>query len=1060
MPRINKASESKEIQYDDVREANKQKSEYGAVVTPYYREQAAATIQSAFRGNRKLKAAKKWGQEVAHTSKAARRQRYWASRDERYQLKQMNRLKEPSDITANDAFNTKLVQAIKNNQYHLIDYTYKDFTPRLFAALRLGLITMNQLLSVKLMYESLICFNKGKMPGDPIERFRRYKISDPSGPFQPSIDITHWGETETELLQSELQKPEADEALHYYTINVPRHQAIGFFYFSINIGTRRPQFINLFSSYIDKLHLGTEEKTKVLALLELYTNSVSNEGKEELKQFILTHEPKLNNFLRYKYDFISPQNENNLGLTYAEFSREQASTQFLASLYYLNCQIPSVCIPQDDHPEKEQALLSFVLPTIDTLNTLQKIAHGEEATLPVAVVGPVTPRMIRAYDEIPASTLKGRTFTSSEVLLDTLYPTAGTLKAPSRPVESTYPGVDRTRKPHNYKCHDFMLSWHDVFHAWRSGSNYKEWLRYLRKLHDEKAGFFQGVDAMSHVIWDLSDLDLSVGQLFKDKPDKLERQIICFFRTLTEAGFDFTKPKDDNYLLIYSLFQSPECWGEPFGINPQALADYHLPWIDSPVQKEFTTFLEQANNMKSYMKDHPNASVVEVILRDLLKPEEEIDSALLDALRFKFKKIFYWSRNTGLYFKKEFREELKKMGVKPNVRENSPELIRTVLKNIVPQINLELAGFKWPDEIKQEIQHIKDYFKQNALMGHLVKQFEVDKEKQCVVLKTTKQSISDIPPKEFLNLYLKQLDDKTLNQVLAYGLKKNPDNELADSTNPIKLFQFLEENIISRLDFRNLNQLVYGDESSLKLLECFPPEKNQNAAFIPMIRSMMGVDARLSYIKKYFDLNPAILQSLNDPQKKYIYGLVKEFFKGDAPHIRIGDGRNGNKDAPKNVPITKAEHLKKAMNSFQIATQDKIPIQINDSQFKYQLVYERYQALFDKILENDLDPTSKKSFYTRKFGVNLFHSNAQTKSLTNTQLMHLRYLKDLFIDEVKSLINESTTDTQLISYIKDNINNKEHFINFNRTRYSFFMKDSTTSNRILMTELDKNHHIS
>jgi hypothetical protein len=81
------------------------------------------------------------------------------------------------------------------------------------------------------------------------------------------------------------------------------------------------------------------------------------------------------------------------------------------------------------------------------------------------------------------------------------------------------------------------------------------------------------------------------------------------------------------------------------------------------------------------LKDHPKATVVEVILHDLLKPAEKMDSALLaEVNKLGLKNLFYWSRNTGLYFKEEFRADLKKLGIAPNLRKNSPALIRIALK--------------------------------------------------------------------------------------------------------------------------------------------------------------------------------------------------------------------------------------------------------------------------------------------------------------------------------------------------------------------------------------------
>jgi hypothetical protein len=162
----------------------------------------------------------------------------------------------------------------------------------------------------------------------------------------------------------------------------------------------------------------------------------------------------------------------------------------------------------------------------------------------------------------------------------------------------------------------------------------------------------------------------------------------------------------------------------------------------------------------------------------------------------------------------------------------------------------------------------------------------------------------------------------------------------------------------------------------------------------------------------------------------------------------LGDGRNGDKNAEKKVTIKTKAEMQDAIKVIRDTTEVQMPMQNTDLQIKYQLLFEQYQSLFDKIVHQE-------GLYTRKYGINPFHSNDQTKVLTYTQLMHISYLKSLFIDEVKSLIKDPKADIKLIDCIKDNINKKEHFINFNRTRYGLFMKQTTTSKGILISELDK-----
>lgn len=330
-----------------------------------------------------------------------------------------------------ERFKTQLVEAIEDNHYHLIDFKHEHFTECLLASLRLGHINMNQMMTAKLMYESLKCFNLGKIPDNPRECFTHYKISDASGPYQPQKDISHWRWKQGVQLRDELQldtnKP------HYYTINLPHHQAVLFLQASIKRESKSEKFIQILKNYLIRTHKGTDgERVEKIKLLEEYVETPSSR-KDRLIKIIQEQEPKLKYFLDGRY--LKGDNEQTLGLSFPDFELEYDTAMFMANLFAVNCQIPMFCIPSEAQSVSvsEQPLLSFVLPTIDTLNILQIIAHGDEATMPQAIMGGVTTRMIRAFDEIPASrTLSPNT---AQKLLSVLYPTATKLQSSARPIE-------------------------------------------------------------------------------------------------------------------------------------------------------------------------------------------------------------------------------------------------------------------------------------------------------------------------------------------------------------------------------------------------------------------------------------------------------------------------------------------------------------------------------------------------------------------------------------------------------------------------------------------------
>ncbi|NDH09303.1 MAG: hypothetical protein EBY16_06770 [Gammaproteobacteria bacterium] len=653
--------------------AENEAEEYREVVEPYYRDQAAQTVQSAVKRWKKVKSSKAdletaMAQTPPPVNVAELRKRYHEAKSQ--PIKAMSRLEEPAFVVEEDKFILKLTEAIGNNDYREIDYADKHFTQRLFAALRLGIITTNQMMTAKLMYESLICFNKGKLPENLGQFFQRFEFNS-FGPYEPFY-ISHWNDAESMQFELELARRKSVEAYHYYTIDLARHQAIGFLYYGIDRGIKKDHFTRLLDEYIYKLELRRDEKKSIRALITAYKDSPNDsqdEYKQRLKDFILKQEPTLENFLQRRYDSLNE--EQTLGLTYEEFKVEINSVLFLVSLYAVDCQIPCLCIS----PSGEESLLSFVLPTIDSLNMLQKIAHGEEATFPQPVIGQLTPRMIRAFDEVPAC--KGKELSRSQELLKALHPNAVKLKAPSRPIELTYPGVEKTANPHGADCHDFLLSWHDLFHAWRNGSNYKEFIRQLRQLHDEKLGFAVRVDAMSKVLWELTDVDFSVGQVFRENSSTTVLNEYMMAAILKKAGIDFTQPSDDNYLFLYSVCQSAEAWGKPFSID---LANLHSAHDRG---EQFNQMCYKLADMKKYMAAHPRATVVEVILHDLLKPGEKEDEILLNVLdKAKLTTIFYWSKNSGLYFKDEFREQLNWLGINPQLRNNSPSMLRKALQSI------------------------------------------------------------------------------------------------------------------------------------------------------------------------------------------------------------------------------------------------------------------------------------------------------------------------------------------------------------------------------------------
>lgn len=676
---------------------------YRQTVTPYYRSEAATIIQKAFRIRKEAKdGAKFTGKEEKIVWK------------DHLQVLRMKKLREPA---RDEAFNRALLKNIKNYRYDLIDFAHENFTRHLFGALRAGLITQNELMTTKLMYDSLICFNKGKMPEKPAEHFGRYSLQD-RGPYNP-YRISYWHQRESSKM-SHLQYSEYKK-LHYYTINLPRHQVAALLYDKLRIAPDDTRTIPMLEDFFC-VREEDDIKKEAFVCLDKFKETPNNEHANELRNCIERYEPDTIPFLRHWYNDWDLK--TTLGLSFDEYRKDRDSVFFLVKIDKINSQIPTLCKSPDYNASNPNSpIISFVLPTIDTLNILQEVVHEAETALPTPVIGQETPQMIRAYDEIPKkmkgadvwSTLKTRLQSlfektpkpekrllheQSELLLATLspqeklalsYPTAQNLETNSRPVELTHPDAQHTKKSHGCICHDFLLSWHDVFHAWVNGSNYKDIIRTLRTLHDEKAGFAKKNDPkMPKAVWALTDMDLQIGIIMRQTSGlSYERDIAAllgFLKLMETAGFTFTESTDDNNLLLYHFFQSPQLWIS--GYNNFYLLDENDNAVKNFLKAHFTKQYNQYNQlaqqykkMNWYLQHHSEASVVEVILHELLTPKEEGDDILLQQLdEAVLKEIFYWAGNKGLHFQKKFREDLKKLNVAPRLRDNDSKTIRAALK--------------------------------------------------------------------------------------------------------------------------------------------------------------------------------------------------------------------------------------------------------------------------------------------------------------------------------------------------------------------------------------------
>jgi len=552
---------------------------------------------------------------------------YWQERQ--FFTDKMTLIRQKDLITLHsEEFNIALKSCVTRQQYHHIYYQFPNFTQYLFGAFKEGVVNMNEMMTIKLMYDALVFFNQGAIPEIPAYSFQRFLIDQ--GPFQPS-KLSYWFAPQTEELENILAQTEDKNFYHYYTIALNEH------------------YTNLL---VYELIAEEFQGAYIHTLLEIFIK----QKPKEIQNFLLI---KAKNYLETLNKF------HKTILLQALFSderppatkKERDSILFLVSIEHIENQMPSIVLRPD-----EPQFIHFVLPTIDTLNLLQTILHGEETVLPFAVVGKQSPRLIRAFDEIP-SLPQGAPLTPAQMNLIKLFPVSLQLDKPRRPIEITYPNIPREEKPHQFEAYDFMLMWHDLFHAWRSGSNFKNSIRKLRLLHDSRFGYNPNPEkGMSAFIWELTDMDLSPSLYYRINQSR-QNQLLSFKLFVESVLFNAREPDSlENYLFLYSYAKDPSAW-EPLPIvaNMHELSRLLRIHYDYNLERYL---VRNHQKISKYLQTHPEASFLQVYFYLMIKNNDAFQLKLIHALdEMTSHEVFEW-RKEGLYFKSPFYEShLKDFGI-------------------------------------------------------------------------------------------------------------------------------------------------------------------------------------------------------------------------------------------------------------------------------------------------------------------------------------------------------------------------------------------------------------
>lgn len=638
-------------------------------------------------------------------------------------------LLEPKPSKETEAFLIDLGQKVKKQNFHQINFRQNDFTRHLFLALRKNIINQNQLLTIKLLFEAIPTFNGGQYPqGDLAKIFHRFNLdTNGNGPYNPS-QIAYISNDKKDKLQQEINNGD----LHYYTINLARAQEAFVLDQLVEENADCYWVKQVIAVYLRK-HFKNDPKVENEINL-MMENDTKIRNKKEIISLIGRSHDNLQNFL-----------EISMG--------KEQTTLFLSVILNTSADVPSIGIsPENDANNTKSPTLCFIIPSIDTLNVIEQCFFKDSAVLPFAVAGNITPRMIRAMTTIPA--LKSENdYSATDQIIESLYPVAGRLKTSCRPVEISHPDLPKTKKPHNYNCNDFLLTWHDIYHVWRCSENDKEPILRLINILDERGGIGKNHSGMSKGLWNLVDGDFGYTRLTKMQTSQTRKQYHAFFSMsfiLESAGFDYKKSSDLNFLLLQDIIIHEKLWTNfLYGISPNKINTFitseyrnflfrnlnsyqfsNIEYLLNDIIK--STTLERVNKLekdiKSYygksigidlykiifflterkkaeiiLSENPKASISEIIIKSILVIEHKSQNQLFSHLKDAYPSIFYFSANNGIYFTIEARKMLTMLSIPfhNKVRENKPDLLLHQLKSLARTLKENVIDMNFLDNFRR-----------------------------------------------------------------------------------------------------------------------------------------------------------------------------------------------------------------------------------------------------------------------------------------------------------------------------------------------------------------------
>ncbi|MCX7124762.1 MAG: hypothetical protein NTU49_03225, partial [Gammaproteobacteria bacterium] len=364
--------------------------------------------------------------------------------------------------------------------------------------------------------------------------------------------------------------------------------------------------------------------------------------------------------------------------------KDKESMEFLRAILAVHEETPSFALSPDykiDDPNTPT--LCFVLTTLEAEKQLQLAVHGSEATLAQPVAGEFPTRVIRALDEQPELSKKHtpaenrkfsaeelhqlKTATDSDVMHAVYSPLYG--QKQSRPVQTYHPNFESKIKPHGYDTSNFMLTWHDRFHCWRNGANFKMFIYHERKLFTRKGACQEKNFVMSKALWELTDMDYSHGRQIRlaiksNDPSRIEKAYFDYVFGVLDK-LEISRNSDLHYLHIIDIIKNPDAWKHFLNYPEDDEKEFHeimenvLTRSSNRVAKIFEATFRNKELIDLVEKNSEKTNE-SIILRCKLKSIKNSEF-LCDAIdSLDIRRFFYWGANSGLIIHESLRLEIKK----------------------------------------------------------------------------------------------------------------------------------------------------------------------------------------------------------------------------------------------------------------------------------------------------------------------------------------------------------------------------------------------------------------